>query len=73
MGLIYAEIELINGEDMVLARQNYIGVEEIKRMHVNMLVDTNSVYMCINENIQEQLQLPLQEKRKGQAILWNTM
>lgn len=35
-------------------------------MHVNMLVDTGSIYMCINENIQEQLQLPVIEKRKGQ-------
>ncbi len=33
--------------------------DEVKRMHVNMLVGTGSVYMCINENMQEQLQLPL--------------
>lgn len=66
MGLIYAEIELINGEDFVLARRNFIGEEEIKYMTVNMLVDTGSIYMCINENIQEQLQLPVLEQRKGQ-------
>jgi len=66
MGLIYAEIELINGEDLVLARRNYIGQDEIKSMRVNMLVDTGSIYMCINENIQEQLQLPVLEQRKGQ-------
>lgn len=66
MGLIYAEIELINGEDLVLARRNYIGEDEIKSMRVNMLVDTGSIYMCINENIQEQLQLPILEQRKGQ-------
>lgn len=66
MGLIYADIELINGEDLVLARRHYIGEEEIKKMHVNMLVDTGSIYLCINENIQEQLQLPFVEKRKGQ-------
>jgi clan AA aspartic protease len=66
MGLIYAEIELINGEDLVLARRNFIGEDEIKSMRVNMLVDTESVYMCINENIQEQLQLPVLEQRKGQ-------
>jgi clan AA aspartic protease len=66
MGLIYAEIELINGEDLVLARRHFIGEEEIKRMTVNMLVDTGSVYMCINENIQERLQLPVLEQRKGQ-------
>ena len=66
MGLIYAEIELINGEDLVLARRNFIGEDEIKSMCVNMLVDTRSIYMCINENIQEQLQLPVIEQRKGQ-------
>ncbi|TAF96463.1 MAG: clan AA aspartic protease [Cytophagia bacterium] len=66
MGLIYADIELINGEDLVLAKRHYIGEDEVKRMWVSMLVDTGSVYLCINENIQEQLQLPFKEKRKGQ-------
>jgi clan AA aspartic protease len=66
MGLIYADIELINGDDLALARKHIIGEEEIKRIHVNMLVDTGSVYMCINETVQEQLQLAVVEKRKGQ-------
>ena len=30
-----------------------------------MLVDTGSEYMCINETIQQQLDLPFLEKRKG--------
>jgi clan AA aspartic protease len=66
MRLIYADIELINGEDLILARRHYIGEDEIKRMHINMIVDTGSVYLCLNENIQEQLALPFIEKRKGQ-------
>ena len=66
MGLIYADIELINAIDLGLAKRHQIGEEEIKRMHVNMLVDTGSVYMCINETVQEQLQLSVVEKRKGQ-------
>lgn len=65
LGLIYADIELINGEDLILARRNIIGEEEVKRMHVNILADTGSVYMCINENILEQLKLQVIEKRKG--------
>jgi len=65
MGLVYADIELINGEDLVLAKRHFIGEEKVKRMHVNMLVDTGSVYMCINENVQMQLQLYVIEKRKG--------
>jgi clan AA aspartic protease len=66
MGLVYADIELINGGDLVMARRNIIGQEEIKRMHVNILVDTGSYYLCINETIQEQLGLSFIEKRKGQ-------
>jgi len=31
-----------------------------------MFVDTGSIYMCINESIQEQLELPVPEQRKGQ-------
>lgn len=66
MGLIYADIELINAIDLGLSKRHEIGEEEVKRMHVNMLVDTGSVYMCINETVQEQLQLEVVEKRKGQ-------
>ncbi len=66
MGLVYADIELINGGDLEMARRNIIGEEEVKRMNVNALVDTGSYMLCINENIQEQLQLPVVEKRKAQ-------
>lgn len=66
MGLIYAEVELINGGDLELARRNFIGEEEIKRMRVTALVDTGSLNLAINENIQEQLQLPVVDKRKAQ-------
>jgi len=66
MGLIYAEIELINAIDLGNARFNRIGEEEIRRTRVNMLVDSGSVYMCINENVQQQLQLSVIEKRTGQ-------
>ena len=46
--MIYADIELVNGEDLVLARRNYIGEDDIKSMQESMLVDTGSVYMCID-------------------------
>lgn len=66
MGLIYADIELINAGDLAMARRHIIGEDEVKRMHVSMLVDTGSVYMCVNETVQEQLNLDVVEKRKGQ-------
>ena len=66
MGLVYADIELINAEDITLAKRNIIGADEIKSMHVNMLVDTGAFMMAINESIQAQLQLPFKQKRKVQ-------
>lgn len=65
MGLIYAEITLINGEDLILAKRHIIGEEEVKQMNVNMLVDSGSYNLCINEEIQAQLQFPVVEKRKA--------
>ena len=66
MGLVHAEIELINADDLAMVRRYKIGEEEVKRMTVNMMVDTSSVYMCINETVQEQLDLAILERRKGQ-------
>lgn len=66
MGLLYAEIELINGDDLALERRRLIDRDEIKRITVPALVDTGAIMLCINENIQEQLQLPIVETRKAQ-------
>ena len=68
MGLIYADIELINGNDLALARRHVIGEEEVKRMPLNVLVDLSSYMLAINESIQEQLQFPIVEKRKAQLV-----
>ena len=67
MGLVYADIELINGEDLVLVRHHLLGEEEVKRLHVHMLVDSCSYMLCINESIQEQLKLPVVDRKKAQT------
>ncbi len=66
MGLVYADITLINGEDLILSRRHFIGEEEVKQMNINMLADSGAYMMAINENIQAQLQIPILEKRKAQ-------
>ena len=66
MGPVYAEITLINGEDLILAKRNIIGEDEIRKMNVNMLVNSGAYMLAINETIQEQLQFPIIEKRKAQ-------
>ena len=65
MDLVHAEIEIINGGDLEMVRRNLLDQDEVKRMTVTMLVDTGAYNLCINEEIQEQLQLPVVEKRKG--------
>jgi clan AA aspartic protease len=66
MGLVYADIELINAGDLEMVRRHLMDKDEVKRMHINMLVDSGAYnMMAINETIQEQLQLPFKEKRKS--------
>ena len=64
--MVYAEINLINADDLAMVRRHIIGEEEIRRMPVTMMVDTGSEYMCINETTQEQLGLAVVEHRKFQ-------
>src|ERR1022692_280381 len=63
MGLVYAEIELTNGDDVALASRHVIGEEEIKQMRITMLVDSGAYMMAINESIQEILQFRSKGKR----------
>jgi clan AA aspartic protease len=66
MGFVYADIELINGEDLMKARNNIIGEEEVKRFPLNILVDSGAHQLVLNENIQQQLQLPVLGKKTAQ-------
>lgn len=66
MGLVYATIDLINAVDVVNAKKHIIGEEEVKRTSVTMLVDSGAYMLCINENIQAYLQLPLKRREKCQ-------
>ena len=65
-GFCICRNELINGDDLALVRPKVIGEDEIKSMRVTALVDIDSLLLAINENIQEQLQLPVVETGKAQ-------
>lgn len=66
MGLVYADIELINAVDFENAKRHIIGEDEIKSIKLNVLVASGAYMMAINETIQAQLELPFVEKRKVQ-------
>jgi len=58
MGLIYADIELINSDDLALLRRGYIGEDQVKKIIVKALVDSGAYMLAINEHLKYQLDLP---------------
>jgi clan AA aspartic protease len=57
MGLVYADIKLINSEDIALNRRGYLKKEEIRQMQVSAMVDSGAIMLCINQNVKNQLGL----------------
>ena len=58
MGLIYADIELVNPSDLALVRRGYIKSDEVRKENVRALVDSGAYMLCINEHLKAQLDLP---------------
>jgi clan AA aspartic protease len=63
MGYVYAEIELVNEDDVALHRHGMLPEEEIKRITCRVLVDTGAWDLVINEDVQKRLNLPVLERR----------
>lgn len=63
--MVYADIKLINGGDLEMAKRHIIGQEEVREIAVKMVVDSGAYLMAINETIQAQLGLLFIEKRKS--------
>jgi clan AA aspartic protease len=66
MGMVYANIELKNGDDIVLHRKKYIGADEIRQMTINMMVDTGAIMLTINQEIVDALGLTIVDHRVSQ-------
>jgi clan AA aspartic protease len=67
MGMVYADIELINSDDLGREVRKEIDQDEIRRMHVNVMVDSGAYMLAINENIQSYLNLRYLETRTIQV------
>jgi len=65
IGLVYAEIDLISIDDIVLSRRGFLDKDKIKQVTINALVDSGAYMLTINENVRAQLDLPLIEKQFG--------
>ena len=63
MGLVFAEIELFNAGELYDFRKGLTTEENVKRVKVKSLVDSGSFMLAINDEIRNQLDLPLLEKQ----------
>jgi hypothetical protein len=54
----------INGDDLALVRRNIMDKDEIRRVQINMMVDSGAYDMAINEAVQSILNLPFREKKR---------
>ncbi len=63
MGLVYAEIDLISVDDLVLARRGFLDKGKVKQVRVNALVDSGAYNLSINETVRAQLDLPFIQKQ----------
>ncbi len=62
MGLVYADVELVSGDDLVLSRRGYLPENQIKRLYTRSLVDSGATMLAIPEFVKTQLDLrPVRE------------
>ena len=67
MELVYADIELINGDDLAFLRRGQLSEDKIRRLTVNVLVDSGALMLSINEAIKTQLGLQQVDTRSAQS------
>jgi clan AA aspartic protease len=58
MGLVFAEIELLSGDDLALQRRGFLQEAQIHRCTVRAMVDSGAPMLAIPEFVAQQLQLP---------------
>ena len=60
MGIVYAEITLVNPLDEAFAEHGYLNRKDIRAATVQAIVDTGAVSMVITEELRQKLGLTLQ-------------
>ena len=57
MGLVYADIDLFNSDDLALVSYGHKREDEIRKVTVKALVDSGAYMLCVNEKVVAQLGL----------------
>ncbi len=66
MGLVYADIQLTNADDMALARRKLLDPSKVRSMTVKANVDSGAYMLCLNEHVATQMELPVLGKQSAQ-------
>jgi len=64
MGLVHAQLRIVNTGDLEMVRRGYMKKEEVKEIEVKALVDTGAYMLAINEHVKNQLDLPVIERQE---------
>lgn len=66
MGLVYADIQLTNGDDLALVRRKMLDPSKVRSMTVHANADSGAFMLCLNEQVATQLELPVLGKQSAQ-------
>ncbi len=66
MGLTYATIEVVNLEDLILHRNNFLQENKIRFSKIKFLVDSGAYMLCLNQTLKAQLGLQTKQVVPGQ-------
>ena len=59
MGLVYADIELVNLADETLCDDGYLTRDKVRFMPIKIMADSGAIRLTINENIRSTLGLKI--------------
>ncbi|MBO9570922.1 MAG: hypothetical protein J7497_01740 [Chitinophagaceae bacterium] len=62
MGLVYANIQLVNFADETLHEEGYLSSDAIRNVSVRAMADSGAIRLAINENVRKQLGLRVRSK-----------
>ncbi len=64
MGLIYADLQLTNADDLAAVRRGFMKKDDVRTLGVKALVDTGAYMTALPEHVATQLELPVVEHRE---------
>ncbi len=62
MGLVYANIQLVNFADETLCEDGYLKKKDIRSIRIDVMADSGAIRLVINENTRKKLGLKIRDR-----------